>query len=511
MPNILTENDLLILKNSINNPSLFTEYYFGVKLLPYQVETLMAKQANILTLGGRGSGKTYGWAVGYLWLMCMMPDTRILWTSYTSDQAAISFYEVMYPLISRNEQCHVLLPNGLNGSIVRKPYPRITMAIPGTNLPPSQIECKPIDATGSGNTKRGFSYGIIHIDEGGLIYDGSTINTLRASLRGNRWNGDPILGRMSVSTTPTSAQWLRDWWESANNPMYPGYDPDEYKAIRVRSTDNVTLDPDQVRRFWMGMSPEERQVEIEADFPESTGNEFSPRVVNACQDESLNHQLDEMIENEIPGADKVISGRLGITRYQMPAIPGHRYILAGDPGTGDPPYRNAPCIQVWDITHDVYELVFFSWVFGRGDYRNFFNEFEWAYAYYKPDFSVFDATGTQKAMDQLYVEAKGLLVEGMSVTRDKPAMINAAKILMQRGKLKFPFISALRSQLLSYNQEEDRKLAQDIVMTLVMAAWKMRVLTYEDTDPEHVLDEDWEDDIYSEDRFVGRDLEVIGR
>ena len=90
---------------------------------------------------------------------------------------------------------------------------------------------------------------------------------------------------MSCSTTPTSAEWLREWWESANNPDYPGYDPDNYKAVRVSSRDNYKLDPMQVDAFGRDMTEEEKQVELEAGFPEYLGNEFSPTVINYCQDD----------------------------------------------------------------------------------------------------------------------------------------------------------------------------------------------------------------------------------
>jgi hypothetical protein len=61
-------------------------------------------------------------------------------------------------------------------------------------------------------------------------------------------------------------------------------------------------------------------------------------------------------------------------------------------------------------------------------------------------------------------------------------MLNAAKILMQRGDLRFPYIQGMRLQLLNYKQDEDKKIAQDIVMTLAMAAWKMRILSYQDAE-----------------------------
>ncbi|MCB0117329.1 MAG: hypothetical protein KDD84_24685, partial [Caldilineaceae bacterium] len=151
----LTPEDLRIFEASMDiqngGVSLFTEYYFGVELMPHQVLTAHATQTSVLTLGGRGSGKTFGWIFTYLWLATLMPDSRILWTSYTADQAAIAFYEVAMPYIAQSERFQKFLPEGMK-SLKKKPYPQINLQIPGTNLPLSWIIFQPVDAHGSGDT-----------------------------------------------------------------------------------------------------------------------------------------------------------------------------------------------------------------------------------------------------------------------------------------------------------------------------------------------------------------------
>lgn len=477
----LEKEDVHILRAGMDDVTIFTEYYFGVKLLPHQIRAAHAPQTSILTLGGRGSGKTFGYVFIYLWMMTLMPDLRVLWTSYTSDQASIAFYDVLMPYVLASDRFEKFLPNG-ERSLKKKPYPEIHIQIPGTRLPESVMSFKPVDASGSGDTKRGFTLDCIHIDEGGLIWDSKVISTLRPSMRGRRnvEGSPPRLGRMSVSTTPTAAGWLRDWWDRANDQEHIEYSPDKFLAMRVRSSENTSLTAEQVESFSQDMTAEEKQVEIDAEFPEFTGNEFSPTVVDLCEDIMLNREMDDAKESASPGYEHIIQSKVGTTIFQMPSVKGRKYLLSGDPGTGDPPYRNAACIMCFDITEKPYTLVYFHWVSGGGDYRPFFRNYEWAYHYYEPQFSVFDATGTQRAMDQLYFEDRGLLIEGMSITNEKPAMINATKILLQRGLLRFPYIKGLRLQLLQYKQENDKKLAQDLVMTLVMAGWKMRILHYRD-------------------------------
>lgn len=477
---MLSNEDIKILEASAQDASIFTRYYFGVDMLPHQIVMAHATQKTLLTLGGRGSGKTFGYMLAGIWMATTMPDFAMLWTSYTGEQAAIAFNDIR-PLILGSERFRKFLPEG-ERSLKKKPYPSIHIKLPG--YPESVIRFMPVDANNSGDTKRGFSWDWIHIDEGGLIYDEKVISGLRPSLRGRRnvVGRPPRLGRISTSTTPTSASWLKDWWLSANDPSYPGYDDKKYAAIRVSSYQNTTLTDEQLENFQLDMTAEERQVEIEGDFPEYIGNEFSPAIVDACQDVMLNKEIEELIEQEIPDVQLKSAGKVGTVVYQRGSLPNHHYVLVGDPGTGNPPYRNAGVIVVFDVTKLPYELVYFHWVSGNGDYRPFFNSFEWAYRYYRPIYTAFDATGTQRAMDQLYFEDRGLIVEGLAVTTEKPAMINSLKILLQKKMLRFPLIQGLRLQLLNYRQDQDKKLAQDIVMALSMAAWRIRALFYTDAD-----------------------------
>lgn len=511
MRETLTEEDLEILKASASNCNIFLKYYFDIELLPHQLMMAHAEQKSLLTLGGRGSGKTFGYIMSYIWLATVMPDFRVLWTSFTGNQASIAFYEVAYPILSQSERFRKFLPEG-TGSMKKKPYPSIHIQIPGLNEPESVLHFMPSDASGSGDTKRGFTWDCIHIDEGGLIHDKSVISTLRPSMRGRRhsYGRPPRMGRMSVSTTPTSAPWLKEWWDSANDPDYPEYAPDKYLAVRVSSYANTTLTQNQLDSFWQDMSEEEKQVEIEAGFPEYFGNDFSPTVVDLCQDPALNEEVQNAIEEGLPGYEYRTSGKEGVMKYQKPASDFRKYILIGDPGTGNPPYRNAGVILVWDVTEEPYEMVYFDWVAGNGDYRPFFRQYEWAHHYYRPIYSGFDSTGTQKAMDQLYFEEKGLIIDGIAVTTEKPVMINALKIMMQKAKLRFPLIKGVRQQLLSYKSDNDKKLSQDIVMAMTMSAHRMRQFFY--ISPDQVGPGDDSDDFMMDDRNSLRDSSrIVGR
>lgn len=485
----LTADDVEILKLSVDDANIFLDYYFGVTLFPHQLVMVHAKQNNQLLLGGRGSGKTYGFAWGYIYLLVMIPDFRVMWGSYSADQAAIPFTEILQPVIAESERFQKFLPEGLR-SLKRKPFPAIHVKIPGTKLPPSNMVFKTIGI--DARTKRGFTLDAIHYDEGGLEPNPRVITSLRPAMRGRRLSGEPRMGRFSVSTTPTAVDWLRHWWRCAQDKEYQEYAPDKYVAIRVSSEANQSLTGEQLEAFRLDMTEEEIQVEIQGEFPEYLGTDFAPSVVNGCQDDALNDEMDEMLRSERLGAERIMQGRLGVVRYVKPFVKGRRYLLSGDPGTGNPPFRNAPCLMCFDVSELPYELVCLEWISGNGSYKPFFNRYEWALGYYRPVFAVFDSTGTQKAMEELYFEDRGLMVEGLSVTTDKAGMINSARILMQRGGLRIPYIAGLRIQLLSYRMDNDTKLAQDLVMTLAMATWKMRIFSFNDNgkeEPAAVVDE----------------------
>ena len=489
----MTYVDQKIIEASLGNANIFLKYYFDIELLPHQLAVVHAKQNSVLTLGGRGSGKTFGYFWGYIWMLTTIPDFRVLWGSFSSDQAAIPFHELLVPVLANSDKFMKFLPEGLK-SIKRNPYPSLEVRIPGLNIPSSHITFKTVGD--QANTKRGFTLDAIHFDEAGLEPDVRVLTTLRPSMRGRRATGDPRLGRLSISTTPTGVEWLRDWWRRANDPTYPKYDPDNYFAVRVTSRENTHLTPEQVRSFYQDMTEAERRVEIEAEFPDYLGTDFPPSVVIQCEDDQLLLEVSDYVRRRIPGYQVRTSSDAGIYYYETPPKEGHQYLLAGDPGTGNPPHRNSGCLMVFDISRRPYELVHFHWVYGNGKYRPFLDAFTYALDLYKPMFALFDSTGPQAAMDELYFEHYANLVEGVAFNAtNKMGMLNAAKLILERGWIRMPRIDGLRGQLMNYDRENDRKLAQDLVMAFAMAAWKMRMLAYMEDRENQIQEDPMQDDL----------------
>jgi hypothetical protein len=158
----------------------------------------------------------------------------------------------------------------------------------------------------------------------------------------------------------------------------------------------------------------------------------------------------------------------------MPADPTKIYIMAGDPGTDSPPRRNAGVVAVMDITEKPNKVVYFHWVDGRGSYNPFLFSYKYALAKYRPVLRGMDTTGPQKAIDELAFENVGISVDGINFQRDKEAMLNSLSQSVTNHEMCWPAVKGIIRQMQSYSREEDKKLAQDIVMTLAQLAFLER-------------------------------------
>ena len=175
--------------------------------------------------------------------------------------------------------------------------------------------------------------------------------------------------------------------------------------------------------------------------------------------------------------------RYGITRFQLPANPKHAYIMAGDPGTGSPPHRNAGVVGVFDVTTRPYELVYFHWTDGKGSYNPFLYSYKAAMEMYRPVLKGMDTTGPQKAIDELAFENMGLSIDGINFAKDKDAMLNSLSMDVVNHAVKWPVIKGLTRQMSEYSKDlELKKGDQDIVMMLAQGAYQARFIN----DPETI-------------------------
>jgi hypothetical protein len=213
------------------------------------------------------------------------------------------------------------------------------------------------------------------------------------------------------------------------------------------------------------------------------GEHFSMNMMRLCEDWGMNALMEEAVREKRKGYDEIVVPSIGPITWRIPRQRDHLYMLVGDPGSLNPPRRNSPVVAVWDVTdfpRGPARMVCFRWVYGRGSYDPFLQAVFEEYMRYRPQWALFDATGVQKSFDEIVFRQWGLMAEGVDLSgMKKAAGLTAAKILMGRALLKWPFISGVRQQLTSYILP-DTKINQDIVSMFTILGYKLR--EYLDTD-----------------------------
>jgi hypothetical protein len=328
---------------------------------------------------------------------------------------------------------------------------------------------------------RGSEYDRINIDEGGLSYDDQALKVLRGRLRGKRADGSTRMARMDVTTSPTDAPWLKERFDRGDN-SHRSFDEKFYRSIRATIYENIHLTREQVLLMEKDYTDEMIDVELRALFPDYGMSEFPKRHLDACEEQALNDQMTEALRPESGNVKKgweiTEHPRHGITHWEMPADPNGRYVMFGDPGTGDPPKRNAGVVAVFATHRRPYDLVYFDWVFGKGAYRPFLQSYKYAIQKYHPILKGIDSTGTQKAIQELAFEDYGIEVEGINFQRDKDGMLNSLSVAVTDHWFRWPIIKGFR-QMRQYRRIDDKRLAQDIVMALAGCAFLCRYLPEE--------------------------------
>lgn len=469
---VLTEADERLLPLVLRHRGGFhlgTQWYMlGWTPMPKQYAWHQVDVDNTTYLAGIAAGKTTAVASSYGMDCLSIPYFRSLNTSVTSVQAELPF-QMFMAWAEGNDRIEHLIKD-----VSLRPYPKITFQ----NFSEWHFRTMGKDA----RFIRGQEYDRINIDEAGLDVEGIALKTLRGRLRGVRPDGTIRMTRLDVTTSPTDAPWLQERFYKGV-AGHPFADLKFYRSMRATIYDNIHLTPEAIALMEAEYSDEMIDVELRAMFPNYGMTTFPRDAIDACTEISLNDDMESAVH---PENGKPLAGyrleehpRHGITHFEVPPVSGATYVEAGDPGTGDPPKRNAGVVVVFRTDVKPYELVYFDWVFGRGSFNPFLASFKYALDLYKPVLRGIDATGPQKALEELAFENMGIAVSGLNFSRDKEGMINALSILLTNHSIRFPSIKGLNHQLRHYQRTDDKKLDQDIVMTMAEAAFLIRWLPTE--------------------------------
>jgi hypothetical protein len=472
---ILTSDDRTTHALALNGGYMqFSQYYFGWEPLQNQWVIHYAPQSNVIHLGGVGSGKTMGEGFSLVTDCMTKPYFQALNTSISSFQAKL-MYDKLQPYIN---QPHV---EKFVKDVRSRPYPEIIF------WNESKFAC--MTAGHLATLIRGSEWDRINGDEFGYERYEETLFALKGRLRGTRPDGTYRRARLDITTTPTEVEWLRRWWDRGDKTVGgEDYEPNRYLSLRSTLFDNHHIPEWQRTEIMAGYTQEMVEQEIMAQFPSWGDTEIPIQFIDACEDVWLNDLMEQMtnpiIEQEggsvvagtpVPGAVVLELPRVGVIRWEMPYEPGKMYVLATDPGTSSPPKRNSPVVLVFDVTTKPYKLVYFHWISGSGSYMPWLTSTKYAIEKYRPYMKGIDATGPQKALDELVFERDDISVDSVNFARDKDGMLNALKMIFQNHELRFPYIKGLRHQLRTYKRD-DKDLAQDIVAALMVFAYLTRYL-----------------------------------
>lgn len=448
------------------NPPIQPGQFIPLKPFKWAAEIAHGSELDVIIIGGVGCGKTLNMVMIAGYYCCMMPNFRFLGTAPIAYQSDLSYKEFLQQVLDYSNNSAPRRILRWIESVKLRPYPTITFVNGST------MEFKSADRDANGILT--WSGDMISVDQAeSPELDLETVVGVLGSRTRGIVNGRPRLGKLILMANSAYNPQL---WE-----IYDRYEHnDGQKALLLTSYDNPTLGVRQLetmaRRF---TNADEARRLMMSERPLPKGKEFTEKMIEMSQCSELTEIMNKAIEDKLP--DYVVERvrNIGITRWTMPPNRERLYIMAADPGSGNPPYRNSPVVMVFDVTglpERPATLAAFDWIYGNGTYVPFITRMQMLYEMYNPIVAAFDATGTQKAFDDLGVLDQGKSWMPISMGGLKAHMVLCAKVLMGRGMLKMPKdIYSIWSQLLMWC-EPDKQLQQDIASAVFIASYAINQL-----------------------------------
>ena len=455
----------------------------GFLFLPWVLAFDRAQQEQLTVIGLTGCGKTMNIGLLAMVKCATIPNFRFLNVAPTIYQSNLMVRSIQETLQGTQFEQRFLL-EGRKG-FKEKPYAMFKFAN-GSTAEFMNVE------KNAANVQSWYG-DWINIDEAGLLNEtdesgqtslGNILIGLATRLRGERPDGRPRMGRLSMVSMAYDCDTL---WELYDFGLTPERASDYYSALIVHK-DNPYLTPKDIVRIVRNVPAGQEGQWLRGERPAKKGAEFPQQMIEAFFSEQ---QWTDAQQNP----DTIIDyTRPGVTYYAEKFEKDHVYLMAGDPGMGEPPYRNAPVVMVWDVTDFPIgraKLVMMWWGYGNGSLNPFLAAFGiHAANYHVPNnFRGYDSTSTQRHIAELAWASGDDQVIPLSFDGAKKwEYINAAKLLMSKGLLMAPSgLKGLEKQLRDYRLP-DKKLSQDLVTTLCMSAFLMFPL-YRDSYPEELPNE----------------------
>lgn len=503
---VLTEEEIELIQKGSENADYITDYFFRQKgssqgwIFDYNFDpegawqrmVHHASQRRVLVIGGFASGKTRGVGISACAWAISVPDFMFMNAAPYAWQSELMYKFILQ--VSRGTPFERLIY-----SFPKRPYPVIELRfIVRGMMMISTLEFMSVEK--NANSILGWEGDWANIDEAGQLDDlGGAITALGSRMRGSI-NGRARLGRLSM---------ISNSWD--NIELWYRYDlaaelPEDYLSLTVSSRYNHNVTDDQLRLMLKDIPEDEHDRFIEGARPEGRGNYFNKNRIYACEDPGYGDYILAGVKEGIDGFEIAKLHGAGVVFFTTPAVQGRSYMVLADPGVGNAPNRNAPVIQVWDVTDfPKYKatLAALWWGSGNGSITPFINRLLRFMETYNPIFTGADSTGTQKNTNTLlntFLKGKradpeqinqwldidiekvtNLNIAGMDFSGSrKPAYLVAGRLMIEAELLAWPkWVIGMRSQLSNYDPEKDRsdatsKIPQDLVATTCMAAHSIR-------------------------------------
>lgn len=482
-------------------PAFFNNH--GFYLLPFAQDLFYDRTDTRTIVGGWGSGKTMNMAASYA-----------VYAAIYEDFLGLS----LAPRARQSNEFISIIRGIIRGTLFEKRFllhytagPNAIMRIGNSLVGETRIESFPLLDKSEDVLTLTADCGVVDQAERFDILD-----TVRKDV-GSRFrglvisSGRPRLGHLTFLANSKYNDLLFNIYDRAED------DPDHYLSLTLKSYDNPYLtDRDLDRYEHLVNTEEEREINLEGKRPIGDGKEFSRDVMRRMMTPDLDVELKQGIDNSWSGYSLQEAKEVGVWEWMLPYKEGHKYLVISDPGTGNPPHRNAYGILVFDISGFPAEpasLAAYIWGFGRGDILNWATRHaELTQKYHAVGSNGFDATGYQSGYDQWMQILKNLMSEKISLAgNNKADCLNSAKMLCSAGRIKLPpSISGLWNQLSRYELPEPPGLRQDLVMTFIMACWWLKRVYWIPlmSEPSYTPSEfTFEEDRYArgtEDRYMAR-------
>lgn len=465
--------DKPLIEASITNINTWTKGYFNLQLFPWQQYFFHYPVKDKMGIAGIRTGKSFLVAVAALQFCQTHPNARYLNACISTEQAKI-VYHTCLELIDSPLFAHWV------DHVERSPYAMIRL-INGSELWFRSVGYE-------AELIRGYEFDFISLDECAYITNPLTVQTLWGRTLGiNRVTNRPREGWFwQISSPKGKGSWVFERWRKGDT-LYPEADPQKYLSYRARTTENLLLDRNQIMEIMHNYSERMIEQELEGQFMDSDTTEFNfDSIMNACSEQEhpevklLTDQIRTWQEQRQRFSKKqqllhIEKSLVDIEFYELDPIPGHRYIAAWDLGKkANEAGRNATVGMVFDITETPWKLIGLRYLTNLPYITSATYIEEWDRKYNDVSFchTCIDATGKGDVVNELLVIERGLKIDPIEFTSsNKPDMITAGRLALERNLVRFPFIRRFVDQLSVY-ERFDKDLAQDMVMAYCMAMYR---------------------------------------